>query len=47
MFEDLYSQGLFDNEIEMNKIEEEMMIILKRVFTDEDEEDVMNSKKWK
>jgi len=31
MFEELYAQGLLDNEIEMNKIEEDMMKILIRL----------------
>lgn len=47
MFEELYSQGLLDNEIEMNKIEEEMVLMLKRMFTEEDREEILCAKKWK
>lgn len=47
MFEELYAQGLLENEIEMNKIEEDMMKILNRLQYSADKEEIENWKKWR
>jgi len=47
LLEELYSQGLLENEMEMNKIEEEMVTMLKRLFSDEDKAEILDARKWK
>jgi len=37
---------MLENEIESNKIEEEMMLILKRLFQEEDKNELFFHQKW-